>query len=425
MANKEVDEREGAAFFLNDPKKLDNPFPDLKYFRENKPVFYYPPLNQWFVFGHDDVANLFSDPRLSADRMKGFVDAAPEEVREDLKKVVPYLEMFALMNDEPDHTRIRKFLHLGFNAKVIGNLKGQIQQIADELLDRVQERGRMDASEDYGFLLPAYILSDFMGFPKEDRHRVLQWSLDFIGFFNIIPITAETTRPMVRSATEMIDYTKRLLAERRENPRDDFLGTLAKAKTEEITEDEIVANTMLLLLAGHVAPRNLIGNTIYLLLTHPDQFHKLRDKPELLRNALEETLRYEPPVTLIPRIALEDFELHGNTIREGQIVQLSIASANRDGAHFPDPDRFDITRKPGKILSFGHGPHGCLGAHLAMEETQIALETLFRRMPNLRLDDSREIRWYRNAANRGPESLPLVFSEQPAASSLTHRGAWH
>ena len=420
-----VDEREGAAFFLNDPKKLDNPFPDLKYFRENKPVFYYPPLNQWFVFGHDDVANLFSDPRLSADRMKGFVDAAPEEVREDLWKVAPYLEMFMLMNDEPDHTRIRKFVHLGFNAKVIGNLKGQIQQIADELLDRVQEQGRMDASEDYGFLLPAYILSDFMGFPKEDRHRVLQWSLDFIGFFNVIPISAETTRPMVRSATEMIDYTKRLLAERREDPRDDFLGTLARAKTEEITEDEIVANTMLLLLAGHVAPRNLIGNTIYLLLTHPDQFHKLRSKPELLRNALEETLRFEPPVTLIPRIALEDFELHGNTIRAGQIVQLSIASANRDEAHFPDPYRFDITRKPGKILSFGHGPHGCLGAPLAMEEAQIALETLFRRMPGLRLDNSREIRWYRNAANRGPENLPVVFSERPAASSLTHRGAWH
>jgi cytochrome P450 len=330
-----------------------------------------------------------------------------------------------LMEDEPDHGRIRRFLHFGFNAKVIGNLKGQIQQLADELLDRVQERGRMDASEDYGFLLPAYVLSDFMGFPQEDRHRVLQWSLDFIGFFNVIPITAETTRPMVRSATEMIDYTKRLLAERRANPRDDFLGNLANAKTEEITEDEIVANTMLLLLAGHVAPRNLIGNAIYLLLTHPDQLHRLRGKPELLRSALEETLRYEPPVTLIPRIALEDFELRGSTIREGQIVQLSIASANRDGAHFPDPDRFDIMRKPGKILSFGHGPHGCLGAPLAMEEAQIALETLFRRMPGLRLDDSREIRWYRNAANRGPERLPLVFSELPAPSSLTHRGAWH
>ena len=341
-----VDEREGAEFFLNVPRKLDDPFPDLAYFRQNKPVFYYPPLNQWFVFRHEDVAGLFSDPRLSADRMKGFVEAAPEEVREDLRKAAPYLEMFVLMEDEPDHGRIRKFLHLGFNAKVIRALKEQIQRIADELLDRVQARGRLDASEDYGFLLPAYVLSDFMGFPKEDRQRVLRWSLDFIGFFNVVPITVETTRSMVRSATEMIDYTKRLLAERHERPRDDFLGTMASAKTEEITEEEIVANTMLLLLAGHVAPRNLIGNTIYLLLTHPDQLDDARSEPELLRKAIEESLRFEPPVTLIPRIALEDFELRGNTIRQGQIVQLSIASANRDETEFPDPDRFDITRKP-------------------------------------------------------------------------------
>jgi cytochrome P450 len=182
---------------------------------------------------------------------------------------------------------------------------------------------------------------------------------------------------------------------------------------------------MLLLLAGHVAPRNLIGNTIYLLLTHPNQLDKVTSQPELLRNAIEESLRFEPPVTLIPRIALEDFEVRGNTIREGQIVQLSIASANRDEAEFSEPDRFDITRKPGKVLSFGHGPYGRLGAPLAMEEAQIALETLFRRMPALRLDGSREIRWYRNAANRGPERLSLVFSERPVASSLTHRGAWH
>jgi cytochrome P450 len=420
-----LDEREGAGFFLNDPKKLNDPFSDLEYFRENRPVFYYPPLDQWFVFGHDDVADLFSDPRLSADRMKGFVEVAPEEVRDDLRRVAPYLEKFVLMQDEPDHGRIRKFLHLGFNARVIGGLKERCQQIADELLDRVQDRGRVDASEDYGFLLPAYVLSDFMGFPKADRHRVLRWSLDFIGFFNVVPITVETTRSMVRSATEMIDYTRRLLADRRANPRNDFLGTLSSAGTEEITEDEIVANAMLLLLAGHVAPRNLIGNTIYLLLTHSEQLAKVRSEPDLLRNAIEETLRYEPPVTLIPRIALEDFELRGETIRKGQIVQLSIASANRDRAHFPDPDRFDITRTPGRILSFGYGPHGCLGAPLAMEEAQIAVETLFRRMPGLRLDDSRQIRWYRNAANRGPESLPLVFSERPAPASLTHRGAWH
>ena len=210
----------------------------------------------------------------------------------------------------------------------------------------------------------------------------------------------------------MIGYVGELLAERRREPRDDFLGAQANADAEEISEEEIVANAMLLLLlllAGHVAPRNLIGNAVYLLLKHSDQLAKLREDPSLMRNVLEETLRFEPPVTLIPRIALEDFDLRGNRIRAGQIVQLSIASANRDEARFPDPDRFDVTREPGRTLSFGHGPHGCLGALLALEETGISLETLFRRMPDAKLAESRDIVWYRNAANRGPEVLALVF----------------
>jgi cytochrome P450 len=406
---EKTDVRETGEFFLNVPQKLDDPFPDLAYFRENRPVFYHEGLGQWFVFGHEDVSRLFSDLRMSADRMKGFVEAAPEEVREDLRRVAPYLEMFVLMNDQPDHTRLRKFLHRGFNAEAVRGLRGRIQQVADELLDRVQETGRVDVSEDFAFLLPAYVLSDFIGFPEGDRDRVVRWSVDFIGFFNVVPITAETTGSMVRSATEMIGYTKELLAERRVQPRDDFLGLLAGADPGEISEEEVVANAMLLLLAGHVAPRNLIGNVVYLLLTHPDQFERPKGEPSLLAGAIEETLRYEPPVTLIPRVAREDIELRGQTIREGEIVQLSIASANRDPSRFPDPDRFDITRGRGPTLSFGHGPHGCLGALLALEEARISLETLLRRMPNLHLDETREIRWYRNAANRGPYSLPLIF----------------
>jgi cytochrome P450 len=406
-----VDAREAGDFFLNDPRKLDDPFPDLKYFRENRPVFYYEPFDQWFVFGYDDVAGLFHDPRLSADRMKGFVGAAPPEVREDVAKVAPYLELFVLFNDDPDHARMRKFLHRGFNLDAVHQLNGQIQMATDELLDRAQDRGRLDVCEEFAFLLPAYVLSDFLGVHKEDRDRVVQWSVDFIDFFNNIPITQDTASKMVLSASEMIDYTKNLLAERRARPRDDFLGTLAGAESEEgaLTEEEIVANAMLLLLAGHVAVRNLVGNVVYLLLTHPEERAMLEADPDLLTNAVEETLRYEPPVTLIPRIALEDFDLRGNTIREGQIVQLSIASANSDESHFPDPDKFDVSRKPGRYLSFGFGPHGCLGAPLAKLETRIALETLFRRMPGLKLDESREIVWYRNAANRGPINLPVVF----------------
>ncbi|MEM4781224.1 MAG: cytochrome P450 [Halalkalicoccus sp.] len=405
------DEREGEAFFLDDPEKLDDPFSDLAYFREHRPVFYYEPLDQWFVFGYDDVAALFADERLSADRMKGFVDAAPEAMQAEVGALAPFFETWVLMKDGADHARLRKFLLRGFNAASTRELRGRIEEIAEGLLDDAERRGRIDAASDYGFLLPAYVLSAFMGVHEEDRDRIVQWSVDFVDFFNEIPITEETSERMVKSASEMREYTLSLLEERRSDPRDDFLGTLVAAEGEDDgpTEDEIVGNAMLLLLAGHVAVRNLIGNVVYLLLTHPEQRAALRSDPTLLHNAIEETLRYEPPVSLIPRVALSDVEFGGHAIGEGQIVQLSIASANRDATHFPDPDRFDISRPPGGALSFGHGPHTCLGVHLAKEQTRIAVEALFRRFPDLELDGEREIEWYRNAGNRGPESLPLVF----------------
>jgi cytochrome P450 len=274
-----ADPREGSQFYLDVPEKLDDPFPDLHWFLEHRPVFFHPPLNQWFVFKYDDVAALFADPRMSADRMKGFTEAAPEG----------------------------------------------------------------------------------------------------------------------------------LIAERRTHPRDDVLGTLVAAAGSEFTDDEIVANTMLIMLGGHVAVRNLIGNAVWLLLTHPAERARLQADPALLHGAIEETLRYETPVTMIPRIPLEDVEVRGVRIPAGAIVQLAIVAANRDPERFTDPDRFDIGRHEAHILSFGTGPHRCIGAGLAMEEARIALETLFRRMPALRLDESRPINWYRNAGNRGPINLPVTF----------------
>lgn len=405
------DPREGEGFFLNSPQKLDNPFPDLQYFRENRPIFFYPPLDQWFVFKYDAVNELLSDPRLSADRMKGFVDKVPEEVREEFKTIAPLLTMWVLMQDGEDHARLRNFLYLGFNGTVVHDLKEQTQKSADELLDRVERQGYMDGSSDYGFVLTAYVLSDFLGVHKEDRDQVIQWSVDFVDFFNIVPITVDTTRRLVRSTNGLSQYTRGLIAERRANPQNDFLTTLIRAENEggHFSDDEIVANAMLFLLAGHLAVRNLIGNAIYLLLTHPEQYRQLLAQPELLENAVEETLRYEPPVILIPRIANEDFLFNGNRFRQGQLIQLSIASANRNADHFSMPDQFDITKKPGKILSFGHGPHTCLGAVLARQEAIIALETLFRRFPTIKIAEDKQIQWYRNAGNRGPQKLPLVF----------------
>jgi cytochrome P450 len=192
---------------------------------------------------------------------------------------------------------VRSRLQLGLTPAVVHRLAGLIQRSAEELLDAVGEQKYLDVCEDYAFLLPAHVLSDLLGVRKEDRARVLQWSVAFIDFFNVIPITVETSRRLAQSALAMSAYTKALMGQPRSHPHDDFLGVLAAGQDEAsgLTEDEIAGNVMLLLLAGHVALRNLIGNAVYLLLTHPDQRARLEAEPALVHNAIEETLRFEPP----------------------------------------------------------------------------------------------------------------------------------
>lgn len=401
-------------FFLDDPRKLDDPFADLAWLREHRPVHRHEPIGQWFVFPYSDVRSLFADKRMSADRIAGFAEAAPASVRDEVRRLVPYLETWLIFRDGASHSHLRNVLHHGFNTKAIEAMRGPIERIANELLDRATDAGRLDVAADYGYLLPAYVLSDFMGVRPEDRDRVVQWSADFVDFFNLIPITEDTTHRMLRSATEMTEHMRWLFSERERDGRDDFIGVMAAAaRNREIREEEIVGSVMLLLIAGHLPVRNLIGNVVWLLLEHPAQHERVREDASLLTSVIEESLRFEPPVTAIPRIALEDVAIRDQMISAGEIVQLSLAAANRDPSHFPDPDTFDAARNPHGVLSFGHGQHGCLGARLAKEQATIALEVLFRRFgTDFRLDPDREVRWYRNAGNRGPEALPVSFASR-------------
>ena len=400
---------------MEQPAGLDNPFPDLSRYLAECPVYFSQPLNQWFVFRYNDVAALFADKRLSAGRMKGFVEQAPPEIREELRQIAPLFRTWVMMMDGADHNRVRHVLNLGFNSDAVQRLTPAIERAVAELLQTIGPSGTFDAASDYAFLLPAWVLSDLFGVQPEDRHRVLQWSLNFIDFFNYFPITTDTTRRMIDSTREMEAYTRGLIAERRTRPRDDFLGVLAAAGQAPggISDDEIVGNAMLILIAGHIAVRNLIGNVLYLLFTYPEQKRLLDGEPDRLSDCIEETLRFEPPVTLIPRIALEDIPLGNVVIPAGALVQLSIAAANRDPQQYPSPGCFDIIRKPEHILTFGRGVHGCLGFHLARLQSQIALRALLARAPRLRPDPARAVAWYRTSANRGPIHLP-VLCDRPA-----------
>lgn len=314
------------------------------------------------------------------------------------------------MRDGADHARLRKLINIGFNATAVQTLLLYIEQSANTLLDGLEGQVGFDVYADYGFLLPAYVLSDFLGVPAQDRHHIVQWSVDLIDFFNIFPITVDSATRMVESTRAMQAYTLALLEERRSWPREDFLGVLLQhaGTPDGPTAEEIVGNAMLLLLAGHVAVRNLIGNVVWLLLTRPDEKAKLDADLTLLRSAINETLRFESPVTLIPRIAREPISVCGSLIPVGAVVQLSLAAANRDPAHFPDPDRYDIARRPKQLMSLGHGPHGCAGVNLARLQIEVAPRTLFSRRTSLALDPDRPITWYRTAANRGPINLSLT-----------------
>jgi cytochrome P450 len=405
------DDRLGPGFFLRDPAKLDDPHADLDWLRAHHPIHHDAELGQWFAFRHDDVTRLFVDRRLSADRMKGFVDAAPESVRADLRRTVPYLETWLIMKDAPDHAHLRTALHRAFNAKVMDAMVDAIGPIADELLDTYLGP-EFDVAADYAFRLPVYVLTDFMGIDTEDRDRVAQWSVDFVDFFNVVPINEDTTERMVNSTLEMRDYVGALLAERRSLRDDRFLGTLAgeAAGEDGLSEEAIIGNAMLLLIAGHYAVRNLIGNLVWLMGVHRAEYDKLRADPGLLVPAIDEALRYETPITMIPRITLEEIEVRDRRIPAGEIVQLSMCAANRDPERFEDPQRLDIERRPMHVLSFGHGPHGCLGARLARDIGQVGLERFFSRVADFEFDDAREQVWYRNAGNRGPEQLPLKIT---------------
>jgi cytochrome P450 len=403
-------------FFLDDPAKLEDPFADLAWLREHRPVYRHAPLGEWFVFRYDDVRELFADPRMSAERVKGLLQAVPEQVRDEVGALLPFFGSWLIMSDGERHSRLRRLIHLGFNVHAIEALREPTERIANELIDRRLGDGVLDLSSDFGLLLPVYVLSEFVGAPPEDRERFVQWSLRFVEFFNEIPITEGSATRMVATTTEMTEYFRRLMAERRREPVQDFLSTLLASTDpgDSETEEQIIANTMLLLLAGHLPVRNLIGNAIWLLLTHPEQESAVRSDFDLLAPAIEETLRYEPPVSMVPRIAREELEIRGQSIPAGAIVQLSIVAANRDPSRFPDPEVFSVTRRPHGILSFGHGPHGCLGAHLAHEQALIALRVLFERLGEMRLGEEDEIRWYRNAGNRGPDRLPVKFQATDA-----------
>lgn len=391
------------------PEMLHDPYPLYQRLRSVDPVHWSEKFNAWIVTRYEDVVAGLNDLRLSSDRSGYFQDMADNN---ELEPFFSFLSHRMIFNDPPEHTRLRGLVSKAFTPHVIEGMRPHIQQLVDRFLDAKRDAGRMDLIRDFAFPLPATVITEMLGVSPEDRDRLKKWSDDFVIFFSTHPakITVDQYRRALQSMREMEDYFRAALPAIRSAARPGLLHTmeLAEAHGDQLSEEELLANANLLLVAGHETTTNLIGNGMLALLRHPDQMQKLKDNPSLLPGAIEELLRYVGPVQFTNRLARDDVPLGGKMIRRGQFVFLFLAAANRDPAHFPDPERLDITRAAHKHVAFGLGHHFCLGAPLARLEAQVAFATILRRLPNLRLATD-PLRYRDNFNLRGLETLPVVF----------------
>ncbi len=395
-----------------------------------------------FTPGDDDEADSqargpFGRPVYMVTRYQEAVDALLDErftmdVRttmtpEQLEKLPPTPEEFRPLSrsilsvDPPDHTRLRKLVQPSFSERAMKSLRPRVQQIAEDLLTSAEqaaaERGesypnrQMDLIDAYAYPLPITVISELLGVPEEDRANIRRWSETlFSGGRARGQEMSEEARASLREFTA---YLRDLFEEKRHDPTDDLISRLVHAEEDGdvLSEDELLSMVFILIVAGHVTTVNLIGNAVMALLTHPDQLERLKADPSLAKSAVEETLRYWGPAeTVVPRFAREDIQINGTRIPKGETLMVSLASADRDPARFPDPDDFELGRaEANRHIAFGKGIHMCLGAPLARLEGQIALNVLFARMPDLRLAvEPGEIAW-RAGFLRGIDRLPILF----------------
>jgi cytochrome P450 len=315
-----------------------------------------------------------------------------------------------LLSDPPYHTRLRKLVSKAFTAKAVEDMRPRIQAITNELLDAIDTSAEVDLMPSFCEPLPTIVIAEMLGVDPADRDDFKNWSDAGVMAFN--PLLTPEERRLVNEASEALNaYFRRAIAERRERPRDDLLTSLVKAEEagEQLTEEEIVTMCGLLLAAGNVTTTDLIGNGMLALLRNPSELRKLREDPALIKNAVEEMLRYDSPVTQSGRTPLEPYEIGGVSVEPGQSVTPVLAAANHDPEAHPEPHRFDISRKDVDHHSFGGGVHYCLGAPLARAEAQIAVGTLVRRFPAIRQGES-SIEWRRVPGFRGLAKLPVFLA---------------
>ena len=366
------------------PDFIDDPYPWYHALREHDPVHRMPD-GSYFLTRYDDCETLYKDAKaFSSDKKIEFRPKFGDSL------LFEHHTTSLVFNDPPLHTQVRRAISGALSPRAIAEMENGLIELVDRLLGQLERKGRVDLIEDFASAIPVEIIGNLLGVPHDEREPLRGWSLAILGALEPV-LTDEQTRAGNDAVRDFLAYLKILTDDRRRHPGDpekDVLTRLINGEHDgrKLTEIELLQNCIFILNAGHETTTNLIGNALHILQQWPDQKQRLIDDPSLMKTAVEEVLRFESSNQLGNRRVVIDTELGGVKMPEGTLITIAIGGANRDPKHFPDPDRFDVSRNPNRHLAFASGIHVCAGMNVARLEGRIALERFLKRFPNYRLD---------------------------------------
>jgi cytochrome P450 len=392
---------------------LQDPYPTYARLHEEGPLHYVDVGSKWAVwsvFSHAECSSIAKDPRLSAKRAKQMLLPLPLSRQSEFSELSRMLSLWLIFMDPPEHTRLRKLLNKGFSAAAVEGLRPQAEAIVDQMLKPLEHGSEVELMSEFANPMPVRIISELLGVPQALHGTFVNASRAIAVFRGNPNRTVEEARAAQDALVELTEFFRKTVAERRRNKGSDLISLLIdiEEEGEVLTEEELYAQCIALLFAGHETTRNLIGNGMYTLLQHPQETAELRERPEMIRSTVEELLRYESPVQFTARVLKEDIEVCGQQIRKGWTVLCMLGAANRDPKQFKEPNQLDLKRLNNQHLAFSAGLHFCIGAQLARLEGQIALLNLVQRFPEMKLTGPRP-EWASTFGFRGLKSLPVIM----------------
>ena len=392
----------------DDPQVLADPFALYRRMQDEDPCHWSPRLKAWVLTRYEDVRDVCLDKEMSSDRLRPYFATLPSEEARRITELMKYLSLWMVFRDPPEHTRLRRLTSKVFHVKSMHAMRPGIESLMHWLMQRIGEREAFDFVGDFAGPLPALVIMDMLGVPREELGRVKRLSDDMALFIGSSRMAQEKYDIAEAATREMAEFFRGMIAARRARPQADLLSELVALEDggDRLTEDELVASCILLLFAGHETTTNHIANGLLALLQFPGEMQKLRADASLAPAAVEELLRYDGPTNAQVRIVQRERELHGKRLRVGERVFILLSAANRDPRAYADPDRVDLARNGPPHLSFGFGPHICLGFPLARLEGQIALPAALAHWPRLELTDA-PLEWLNSMVFRGLRSLPV------------------